>query len=155
MPPVRKVRYLPPRPKTRVFVSFDFDHDAHLARLIAGQAKLKDSPFEIADWSLKEAAPALTWQIQAEWKIKRANVVLVLVGKHTHKAPGVLKEVAIAKRNKIRIVSVNGYSGTVVTPVPGAGRPFKWTWPNLKLLLAPPPKPRPVVRPRVVRRRYG
>ncbi len=40
--------------KTRVFISFDYDHDADLKTLLVGQAKNQDSPFEIADWSVKE-----------------------------------------------------------------------------------------------------
>lgn len=43
--------------KKKVFISFDFDNDLKLKNLLAGQAKLSDSPFEISDWSLKEAAP--------------------------------------------------------------------------------------------------
>ena len=40
--------------KTRVFTSFDFDHDEDLCNLLVGQAKNLDSPFELADWSVKE-----------------------------------------------------------------------------------------------------
>ena len=43
--------------KTRVFCSFDFDNDKGLKDALIIQSKLDDSPFEIADWSLKEAAP--------------------------------------------------------------------------------------------------
>ena len=119
-------------------MSFDYDHDAALARLIAGQAKLPDTPFHIENWSLKEAGPTLTWHIEAEQRIKRCDVVLVLVGRHTHRALGVRKEVAIANRLGVRVVQVNGYTGTRPTPVAGAGRLYAWTWPNLKILLAPP-----------------
>jgi len=44
-------------PKKKVFVSFDFDNDKTLKDFIVGQAKNSDSPFEISDHSLKEAAP--------------------------------------------------------------------------------------------------
>ena len=40
-----------------VFVSFDYDHDARLKDLLIGQARLPDSPFEVADWSVKTASP--------------------------------------------------------------------------------------------------
>jgi hypothetical protein len=40
--------------KKRVFISFDFDHDEDLRNLLVGQARNPDSPFEIADWSVKE-----------------------------------------------------------------------------------------------------
>lgn len=35
--------------KVPVFISFDYDHDVTLKEFIVGQAKLKDSPFEIDD----------------------------------------------------------------------------------------------------------
>ena len=41
--------------KKRVFISFDYDHDLDLKNLLVGQAKNEDSPFEIADFSIKEA----------------------------------------------------------------------------------------------------
>jgi hypothetical protein len=43
----------------RVFTSFDFDHDESLRNLLVGQARNPDSPFEIADWSVKEPLAAL------------------------------------------------------------------------------------------------
>jgi hypothetical protein len=51
--------------KTKVFVSFDFDHDKILKEFIIGQAKLPDSPFEVSDYSLKEAAPERMWEAKA------------------------------------------------------------------------------------------
>lgn len=32
-------------PKTKVFISFDFDHDEELKNLFVGQAKHDDTPF--------------------------------------------------------------------------------------------------------------
>ena len=46
-----------PTRKPRVFVSFDFDNDKKLYDFIIGQSKLEDSPFDVANWSMKEAAP--------------------------------------------------------------------------------------------------
>ncbi len=43
--------------KKKVFVSFDFDHDNRLKDFIIGQARNPASPFDVADHSLKEAAP--------------------------------------------------------------------------------------------------
>jgi len=54
-----------PTRKRRVFVSFDFDNDRTLREFIVGQARLPDSPFVIEDWSLKEAAPQVSWETQA------------------------------------------------------------------------------------------
>jgi len=44
----------------RAFISFDYDNDndndndARLKDLLVGQAKNSDTPFVIADWSIKE-----------------------------------------------------------------------------------------------------
>jgi len=51
--------------KKRVFVSFDFDNDKVLKDFIIGQSRLADSPFEVIDTSLKEAAPMKTWEDKA------------------------------------------------------------------------------------------
>jgi len=121
--------------KTKVFISFDFDNDKKLKEFIIGQAKNSDSPFEVADWSIKEAAPQRNWEDEAESRIKRSNLVLVMVGPETHKAPGVIKEVEMARKNNIPIVQVIGYKDGNYTPVPNAGRLYSWNWENLKNLL--------------------
>jgi hypothetical protein len=38
--------------KTRVYISFDYDHDEDLKILLVGQSMHSDTPFEIADWSI-------------------------------------------------------------------------------------------------------
>ncbi|WP_369153811.1 TIR domain-containing protein [Burkholderia pseudomallei] len=121
--------------KTRVFVSFDFDNDRVLKDFILGQAKLGDSPFEIIDHSLKEAAPERDWEKKARAAISRADIVVVMVGPKTHKAQGVLKEVAMAREAGIKIVQVIGYKDGDYTAVPDAGRLYAWNWENLKKLL--------------------
>jgi len=121
--------------KKRVFVSFDFDNDKMLKDFIIGQSKLTDSPFEVIDTSLKEAAPMKTWEDKARVAIKRSDIVVVMVGPSTHKAPGVLKEVAMARDEEIHIVQVIGYKDGNYTAVPDAGRLYAWNWDNLKKLL--------------------
>lgn len=122
--------------KKRVFVSFDFDHDKTVKEFVIGQARLADSPFEVADHSLKEAAPMKTWEDKARAAIKRSDLVMVMVGRYTHKAPGVLKEVKMAREEGKPIVQVIGYKDGNYTAVPNAGRLYSWSWPNLKKLLA-------------------
>lgn len=122
--------------KTRVFVSFDFDNDRVLKDFILGQAKLPDSPFDVVDHSLKEAAPERDWENKAGGAIRRAEIVLVMVGAQTHKAHGVLKEVAMARQVGIKIVQIIGYKDGNYTPVPNAGRLYAWNWDNLKKLLS-------------------
>lgn len=120
----------------KVFVSFDFDNDRVLKDFIIGQARHTDSPFEVIDHSLKEAAPERDWPKKARAAIKRSDHVLVMVGPHTHRAQGVLKEVAMAREEGIPIVQIIGYKEGNYTAVLNAGLLYSWNWDNLKRVLA-------------------
>ncbi len=121
--------------KKRVFVSFDFDNDKVLKDFVIGQARLPDSPFQVIDHSLKEAAPERDWEEKARRAIKRSDIALVMVGSHTYRASGVLKEIQMAREEEIPIVQVIGYRDANYNPVPNAGRLYRWNWENLKKLL--------------------
>ena len=121
--------------KKRVFISFDFDNDKILKDYLVGQSKNPDSPFDIVDQSLKEAAPERDWIARAKSAIDRSDVVIVMVGPHTNRSPGVLKEVTLAQMAKKKIVQIIGYKDGAYTPVEGAGRLYSWNWENLKKLL--------------------
>ena len=122
--------------RKRVFVSFDFDNDRALKDFIVGQARHEDSPFDVIDHSLKEAAPESNWQSKARNAIKKSDIVLVMVGRYTYRAPGVLQEIKMAREEGIPIVQIIGYRDGQYTPVPNAGRLFAWNWDNLKKLLS-------------------
>jgi len=122
--------------KKRVFVSFDFDHDQDLKTLVIGQARLPGSPFEVIDHSLKEAAPERDWEARALAAIRRSEIVLVMVGRYTHQASGVLKEVRMARSNNVQIVQMIGHKDGNYTRVPDAGYLYSWDWPNLNRLLS-------------------
>jgi hypothetical protein len=128
--------------KKKVFVSFDFDRDQKLRDFIIGQAKNPDSPFEVSDYSLKEAKPEAQWEAKARAAIARSDVFIVMLGSQTRWASGVLKEVAIANQlfaagrieNRLQII---GYKdGSSDWRLPGAGPVYRWNWENLKKLLA-------------------
>jgi hypothetical protein len=121
--------------KKKVFVSFDFDNDKKLKDFIIGQSCLSDSPFEVIDNSLKEAAPEKDWEAKANVAIRRSDIVIVMVGPNTHRAHGVLKEVRMAQAANKQIVQVIGYKNGDYTPIEGAGRLYRWNWENLKKLL--------------------
>ena len=123
--------------KARVFVSFDFDHDKALKDFIIGQARLPDSPFEVADHSLKEAQPERDWQAKAHAAISRSAFFIVMLGPNTCRARGVLKEVRMAQEFEKKRFQIIGYrDGSDTWAVPGAGRTYRWNWDNLKKLLA-------------------
>jgi MTH538 TIR-like domain (DUF1863) len=124
-------------PKTKVFVSYDFDNDKVLKDFIIGQAKLADSPFEVSDHSLKEAAPEKEWEKKARAAITRADKFIVMLGPKTRNAPGVKKEVAIAKElGKPRFQIIGYRHGSRDWAVADAGVTYNWNWENLKKLLA-------------------
>jgi hypothetical protein len=122
--------------KKRVFVSFDFDNDHSLKDFLIGQSRLSDSPFEVIDHSLKEAAPEKDWERKAKAAIARSEIVIVMVGQNTYQAKGVLKEIGFARDAGVKIVQIIGYRDGKYTPVPNAGRLYSWNWENLKQLLA-------------------
>ena len=51
----------------RAFISFDFDHDEELRDALIGQARNSESPFRIADWSVREP-------FDTNWKSKYVAV---------------------------------------------------------------------------------
>ena len=123
--------------KKKVFISFDFDNDQKLYTFIVEQAKNPDSPFEISDYSLKESAPEKEWLDRARRAIGRAEVFIVMLGPKTKNAQGVLKEVKIANEKEKRRFQIIGHkNGAADWAVPGGGRTYIWSWPNLKKLLA-------------------
>jgi hypothetical protein len=69
--------------KSKVFISYDFDNDLALYNLMVGQAKLDNSPFEISNHSLKEAAPEKDWESKAHAAISRADKFVVMLGSKT------------------------------------------------------------------------
>jgi hypothetical protein len=124
--------------KTKTFISFDYDHDEDLKILLAGQAKHKDSPFDIADWSIKEAIDE-NWKAKARTRIKSADVVVVICGEYTHTAAGVSAEVKIAQQVGTPYFLLKGRSEKVCTKPAAAqsyDKIYDWTWDNLKSLLS-------------------
>ena len=122
--------------KKKVFVSFDFDNDKVLKDFLIGQAKLEDSPFEVADHSLKEAAPERNWLAKAAAAINRADVLIIMLGPKTKTASGVLKEVKVANElNRSRFQIIGYKDGSADWAVPNGGRTYRWDWKNLKKLL--------------------
>ncbi len=123
--------------KKRVFLSFDYDHDSDLKILLVGQAKHDDSPFELADWSIKEAIDK-NWKDKARARIKCVDVVAVICGENTNTATGVSAELEIAQEENVPYFLLKGRTDkTCVKPksANAADSIYNWTWPNLKTLI--------------------
>ncbi len=100
--------------KSRAFISFDFDNDDTWRNLFVGQGKNPDTPWEIDDWSSKEA--------------------LVLVGRHMGSASGVVKEITMAKSQDVPLFGVyvdDANSSSTLPDGLARSRTITWTWDNV------------------------
>lgn len=123
--------------KSRVFVSFDYDHDVDLKTLLIGQAKNTDTPFDIADWSIKEHIRG-DWKEKVRAKLKKVDQVVVICGSHTQSATGVSAEVKLAQEEKIPYFLLKGRANSTCYKPKAAktsDKLYKWTWDNLKSLI--------------------
>jgi len=121
----------------RVFTSFDFDHDEDLRNLLVGQAKNPDTPFEMADWSVKEPMTG-DWREKVRTRIRKCDLVLVICGEYTDTASGVSAELSIAQEENIPYFLLWGRnSKTCVKPksAKSTDKIYNWTWDNLKALI--------------------
>lgn len=123
--------------KKRTFISFDYDHDLDLKNLLVGQSKNPDSPFEIADFSIKEPLSG-DWKQKARTRIKGCDVVVVICGEHTDRAAGVSAELAIAQEERVPYFLLQGRSDKTCKKPKSAkstDKMHEWTWDNLKRLI--------------------
>ncbi|SRR5260370_28066531 len=115
----------------RAFISFDFDHNVAEKNLIIGQSKHSKTPFNIEDWSSKEALPQSQWEKLIKSKINRCHIVMVLVGKHMATATGVAKEIKMAQELNIPVfgVYVGGANSSSTLPRGlSRSRTVRWDW---------------------------
>ncbi|MCX5782143.1 MAG: TIR domain-containing protein [Elusimicrobia bacterium] len=123
--------------KKRIFISFDVDHDEGTKTMLAGQAKLPDSPFDFVDASVKEHLPG-DWKEKVRWRMDNIDIVIVLCGEYTHKANGVASELTIAQEKEIPYFLLAAYADKICTKPTTAksdDKIYKWTWPNIKILI--------------------
>ena len=124
-------------PKVRLFTSFDAEHDEDLRNLLVGQAKNPDSPFDIADWSVKEELTG-DWKAKVRERIRKVDQMAVVCGEYTHRATGVSTEITIASEERKPYFLLKGRKDKSCTK-PTAAKPsdkmYDWTWDNLKKLI--------------------
>ena len=121
---------------TRVFISFDYDHDEDLRNLLVGQSRNPDSPFEISDWSIKDVSA--DWKQKARRRIRRSQVVAVICGYDTDSATGVSVEVGIAQEEGKPYFLLQGRAGGTCKKPQSARSSdpiYTWTWDILKKLI--------------------
>jgi hypothetical protein len=123
--------------KKRVFISFDYDHDADAKMLLAGQAKHPDSPFDFTDGSVKDHLTG-DWKEKVRRRMDNVDVVIVLCGERTHTAAGVAAELSIARergRPYFRVAASADKQCTRPNSALPGDKVYRWTWDNLKALI--------------------
>jgi hypothetical protein len=123
--------------KKRAFISFDYDHDEGAKIMLAGQAKLPDSPFDFKDASVKEHLTG-DWKEKVRRRMDNVDVVIVLCGEQTHKASGVVAELEIAQEKSKEYFHLAAYADKNCmkpTSAKPSDKVYKWTWDNLKTLI--------------------
>ena len=124
-------------PMKRAFISFDFDHDEELRNALVGQAKNPDSPFVIADWSVKEPFTG-DWRAKVRDRIRRTDLTIVICGRYTHTAKGVAAELSITREENKPYFLLWGrphHDCTKPDQALGSDKIYKWTWENLRQLI--------------------
>ena len=122
----------------RAFISFDFDNDEDLRNLLAGQAKHPDTPFEIHNWSVKEPMSG-DWKEKVRARIRQTDLTIVICSQYTHTASGVATELSITREERNPYFLLWGRSDKTCTKPTTAfesDKIYKWTWDNLKALIA-------------------
>ena len=122
--------------KPKVFISFDFDNDQFLRDSLIGQCKNEGTPFDMEDWSVKEPWNQDEWKERCLTKIKRCDLVIVMVGEKTANCSGVKAEIKMAKEAKVLVVGLRGYPNKECPRPEGLEGYYKWTWDNVKSLVA-------------------
>lgn len=124
-----------PSKKPKVFISFDFDNDQFLRDSLIGQCKNDGSPFDMEDWSVKEPWNQSEWKEKCLAKIKRCDLVIVMVGEKTANCSGVKAEIQMAKTANVPVVGIKGYKDKTCPKPDGLEGYYNWTWDNVKSLV--------------------
>ena len=122
----------------RAFISFDFDHDEELRNALVGQAKNPDSPFEIADWSVRERFES-NWKEQVRSRIRKTDLTIVICGEHTHTARGVAAELTITQEENKPYFLLRGRPQRIChkpAMAHNTDKIYNWSWDNLKNLIS-------------------
>lgn len=118
----------------RAFISFDYDNNKTERILFVGQIKNSRTPFNVEDWSSKTVLPQKEWEELIKGKINKCNMLIVLVGKKSHTASGVVKEIEFAKSQNVPIFGIYVGDANKSTTLPTGlqrNRTISWNWESI------------------------
>jgi hypothetical protein len=124
--------------KTRVFISFDIEHDGELYELLLAQSRMPGSVFAVSGGS--ERLPSSDARSErAHRRIGEADQVIVICGEHTDMSTGVFTELRIAQEEKKPYFLLWGRRESMCTKPMGAKNAegmYSWTQQILRDQLA-------------------
>jgi hypothetical protein len=123
--------------KKKAFISFDLDHDEEAKILLAEQARLPDSPFEITDVSERQPLTG-DWGDKVRRRMDDIDVVIVICGEDAYLAKSVAAELTIAQEKNKPYFLLTAYAHracTKPTSAMSSDKVYEWTWDNLKTLI--------------------
>lgn len=119
-----------------IYLAFEFHKDKQRCHTFMGQAR-QHCQFKLKDWSLPEAEPTEEWRRRARPRIRKSDVLIVLLGPDTHNANGVLDELGLAGGVKCPIVQLMPQKRKYGL-VSEQQAVMRYKWKNLNKLLADP-----------------
>jgi hypothetical protein len=123
--------------RKKVFISFAFD-DVSYRDFLVDQARIKHSPFDFIDMSVKKEWNQNEWKDKCRTKIKRCDGVIALLSKNTHKAGGARWEMKCAREEGIEIIGMHIFKnnkGAIPAELKGK-RVIEWSWDNLEKFIS-------------------
>jgi hypothetical protein len=114
---------------TRIFVSFDREHDLDLSELLDAHSHRSGATFEIMKNRCRKASHP-GWSADARTEIRAADEVLVICGENTHESLRVSLELAIAQDEVKPYMLLWGRREKMCTKPVGARRldaMYSWT----------------------------
>ena len=114
-----------------IFVSFEYDRDKELVNAFLQQAK-DHLPHRVRNKSLREDYPDEAWKKKASDAIRECDVVVVLVGKDTHNAQGIIVETDMARNLGKPVIQVASKGRRDYRGLTRLEKPIPWRWAEIK-----------------------
>jgi hypothetical protein len=114
----------------RVFIAFSVE-DKTYRDFLVGQARLKKSPFDFLDFSVKEPWDE-KWKTNCRARVKGCDGVIALISKNTAKADGQLWEIKCADEESVPTMFIWVNDDRPALPTLLKDRRINiWSWDNL------------------------
>lgn len=121
--------------RKRLFISFAMK-DKEYRTFLVNQARIKHSPFDFVDMSVKTPWKQDEWKKRCRTKIKRCHGVIVLLSKNSYHASGLRFEAKCADEENIPMIGMQIFrkeskQGCILPELENRDV-VSWSWENLK-----------------------